>query len=347
MYAHPLTRSPAHPLTRTLIDASSPIRLLTTATTTVTTTATTTPHHLRLRSLDDLLDDQLRETCLEHPAGWWTYRWCHGKDVRQFHKEKNKTVSPTDITSLGARAVAPAGAGAGAGEGGGAELKKSLGYHAQVFEGGKGCDETGKGRNTEVRFYCCDPNQKSLVSFQSIDEPKVCSYTLSLCSPLVCHRFPAKVPRAHALLAPLENVCTQRHEGWWSYEFCFKKHVRQFHVHTFKEAKTGKSQSIVQGEYVLGRWDQGTAGAVTGGEGGTAGVETGGNTGVIKRRTLPNADPSQSAMVYAQQYPQGSRCDLTAGNRSSEVTHQNKREGEGEGDIFSTCLSACVRVCFE
>ena len=28
----------------------------------------------------------------------------------------------------------------------------------------------------------------------------------------------------------LNGVCTQLHQGWWSYEWCAEKHVRQFHI---------------------------------------------------------------------------------------------------------------------
>jgi len=37
-----------------------------------------------------------------------------------------------------------------------------------------------------------------------------------------------------ALLAPLEGSCLQRITGWWTYEYCYNKHIRQFHMEDSK-----------------------------------------------------------------------------------------------------------------
>ena len=42
---------------------------------------------------------------------------------------------------------------------------------------------------------------------------------------------------AFSLLESLNGVCLSRHEGWWSYEFCYKKQMRQFHLVTVTDAK--------------------------------------------------------------------------------------------------------------
>ena len=31
------------------------------------------------------------------------------------------------------------------------------------------------------------------------------------------------------LLSALDSLCLYRIEDWWTYELCYKKHVRQFH----------------------------------------------------------------------------------------------------------------------
>ena len=51
-------------------------------------------------------------------------------------------------------------------------------------------------------------------------------------------------------------VC--RHEGWWTYEFCFQKHVRQFHTETVqsssKDNTASKKSTVVKSEFILGRF---------------------------------------------------------------------------------------------
>ena len=57
---------------------------------------------------------------------------------------------------------------------------------------------------------------------------------------------------AFALLEPLNGVCLSRHEGWWSYEFCHNKHMRQFHLVQGTDQK-GKTASKIEDEYLLGK----------------------------------------------------------------------------------------------
>lgn len=39
------------------------------------------------------------------------------------------------------------------------------------------------------------------------------------------------------LLEPMHAVCVTRHEGYWSYEFCYKKGLRQFHTVAMRDSK--------------------------------------------------------------------------------------------------------------
>ena len=47
------------------------------------------------------------------------------------------------------------------------------------------------------------------------------------------------------LLEILKDQCFYRHEGWWSYEFCYYGKIRQVHV---------EGEKVIQ-EYVLGEYD--------------------------------------------------------------------------------------------
>ena len=146
---------------------------------------------------------RLAGVCLVHKAGWWTYRWCHEGEVRQFHTASDGTVEADwslgafhpkqsdtalrtmmaakgwDARSAGDRLrerekarrqaevkekeESKRGASEGEGEEEGEKEKGDdrspghapLGHYPQQFVGGQNCDETGKGRRTEVRFLCC------------------------------------------------------------------------------------------------------------------------------------------------------------------------------------------------
>ena len=135
---------------------------------------------------------------------------------------------------------------------------QALSRVADVFDvGGQRCDETGTGRRSTVHFKCCDgprPSKEGRVPgappkgrsskkggrgskagdavtafVMSVDEIALCQYSLAVCSPSLCS---PSSPNATAalLLKALEGVCLQRHEGWWSFEFCYKKGARQFHA---------------------------------------------------------------------------------------------------------------------
>ena len=159
-----------------------------------------------------------------------------------------------------------------------------------VFSGGQHCDETGVGRSTRVEFRCCSeddgagaaaavaeavasagdksrnkrrPKAPALATLSAIREPEVCAYEAVVCTPLLCGapaagragaggRRGGKNASALALLEPLSGVCLSRHEGWWSYELCYRRHARQFHLEAGTDAK-GKATSRVASEFVLGR----------------------------------------------------------------------------------------------
>ena len=46
-----------------------------------------------------------------------------------------------------------------------------------------------------------------------------------------------------------DNSCFHRVEGWWTYELCYRKHVRQYHT------EGAGASATVSGEFSLGRFD--------------------------------------------------------------------------------------------
>ena len=172
--------------TTTSATSTSPNTASTTSTTTTTTTTTSTSstiYHVipyvegeentRLISLED--------NCYTLPRGWWTYEVCTKRKVRQFHRETDGKISPDwslgDYDAQGkierVRPISPV-----------------TGYYSSHFyTNGQRCDETGKGRATEVQYFCC-PNTAhvSLAApyIEDIEEPSLCRYRIKLCVPSLC-----------------------------------------------------------------------------------------------------------------------------------------------------------------
>jgi len=68
-------------------------------------------------------------------------------------------------------------------------------YTSHFFRGGQHCDETGRGRATEVQFFCCPAALESAgggggdappPTIAGMDEPAVCKYTMQVCVPALC-----------------------------------------------------------------------------------------------------------------------------------------------------------------
>lgn len=119
-------------------------------------------------------------TCLYFYSGWWSYSFCYGQSVRQFHQlppGKGVPIYPpiedrgVDAYVLG-RFDDPEGGKAGPAVGGNEEVKATSGasetglarmeqkgdvrYLVQNLGGGTTCDLTGKERRIEVQVCCAE-----------------------------------------------------------------------------------------------------------------------------------------------------------------------------------------------
>jgi hypothetical protein len=57
---------------------------------------------------------------------------------------------------------------------------------------------------SQVRFTCCAASDGALASVAQFQEPTLCSYVVTVCTPLVC---PQGGLSADAALAPYKGVC--------------------------------------------------------------------------------------------------------------------------------------------
>ena len=71
----------------------------------------------------------------------------------------------------------------------------------------------------------------------SVEEPATCSYRIVFVTPLACQGVPLREDSSEGgpetpaeAMRRMDGKCVYRVEGWWQYELCFGRHLRQFHL---------------------------------------------------------------------------------------------------------------------
>lgn len=145
--------------------------------------------------------EPLTGTCIYHRHGWFTYSYCHNREIRQFKELVSQTprlagsyVPEEDpeweAYTLGRAPTQPApGADLTVAEqnerAANLELAKNAGsrYLVQRWADGTLCDKTGKNREVEVQFHCSMTMTDSILF---VKETKTCSYVLVINTPRLC-----------------------------------------------------------------------------------------------------------------------------------------------------------------
>ncbi|KAI8565667.1 hypothetical protein RHMOL_Rhmol03G0278200 [Rhododendron molle] len=105
-----------------------------------------------------------------------------------------------------------------------------------------------------------------------------------------------KLKTPDELLEVLKDRCFIRQEGWWTYELCYQKKLRQLHL---------EDEKVVQ-EFILGAYD--------------AEATAGYNQNLSDISTLKDPRSKDASQRYhAHQYTNGTVCDLTNQPRETEV----------------------------
>ncbi|KAJ1803017.1 Protein OS-9 [Coemansia sp. RSA 2598] len=139
--------------------------------------------------------DSLKTECILFSVGWWTYEYCHGSHVRQFHKfepDGDGVVYTVEYMLGRHESLQPAPAPID-GSGGTREKAEVLDtqvvrigrkrFLTQVWGGGTECDLTGKPRQVEIQFHC-DPNGPERVAL--VEEIMTCYYVMVINTPRLC-----------------------------------------------------------------------------------------------------------------------------------------------------------------
>ncbi|KAM9409308.1 protein OS-9 isoform 2-T2 [Pholidichthys leucotaenia] len=132
--------------------------------------------------IPDLLRPMHDAPCLVKTKDWWTYEFCFGQHIRQYHLEDTEIKG--DVLFLGyyesefdwSNETAKA-----------SKQHKLKRYHSQAYVNGSKCDLNGSPRETEVRFVC---EEGSGDYISRVDEPQSCRYVLTIHTSRICqHPF--------------------------------------------------------------------------------------------------------------------------------------------------------------
>ncbi|KAI4891939.1 hypothetical protein NFI96_021911, partial [Prochilodus magdalenae] len=140
----------------------------------------------------ELLKPMQTAPCLVKTKDWWTYEFCYGQHIRQYHLEDSEIKgdvlflgyfeSEFDWTNETAKAT---------------KQHKLKRYHSQTYVNGSKCDLNGSPRESEVRFVCEEGSSDFIAR---VDEPQSCHYVLTIHTSRTCQ---------HPLLRPPSSAKPQ------------------------------------------------------------------------------------------------------------------------------------------
>ncbi|XP_067359555.1 protein OS-9 isoform X1 [Channa argus] len=132
--------------------------------------------------IPDLLTPMHNAPCLVKTKDWWTYEFCYGQYIRQYHLEDTEIKG--DVLFLGYYESEFDWKNETAKASKQHRLKR---YHSQTYVNGSKCDLNGNPRETEVRFLCEEGSSDYIAR---VDEPQSCRYVLTIHTSRTCqHPF--------------------------------------------------------------------------------------------------------------------------------------------------------------
>lgn len=170
--------------------------------------------------------------CLYFMSGWWSYSFCYGKTVVQFHALPSRPgEAPTrDENSLEyvlgraheasdatgsheqddqPKSLPPPNAQL--------QIKGDQRYLSQRFEGGDVCDLTGRPRTIEIQYHCSPGTTADRIGW--VKEVTTCTYLMVVYTPRLCSDVafhPPKETRAHPIRCR-QILSSEEEENTWHY----------------------------------------------------------------------------------------------------------------------------------
>lgn len=192
--------------------------------------------------IPELLSPMKDAPCLLKTKDWWTYQFCYGRHIQQYHMEDSEIKG--EVLYLGYYQSAFDWDDETAKASKQHRLKR---YHSQTYVNGSKCDLNGRPREAEVRFLCDEGAGISGDYIDRVDEPLSCSYVLTIRTPRLCpHPLlrppPSAAPQAilcHPALQPEEYMAYIQRQTVESKQYGHKvlEELQDLEPHVWSETK--------------------------------------------------------------------------------------------------------------
>lgn len=224
-------------------------------------------------------------SCLYYVSGWWSYSFCYGHDVVQFHALPSKGGPPQKDphsqeyvlgrvqdpssatggrrTGRGGRAAqAPAGEGAGAGAGAGApatdlQIKGDQRYLIQRMDDGTICDLTNRPRTIEIQYHCSPGSTQDRIGW--IKEVTTCSYLMLVNTPRLCSDVAFQPPPpSRANVISCRTIVPEAEQAEWHAQKTLEARAAMVgQQHREAQAPVTIGGVVVGGRQILGAGEDG------------------------------------------------------------------------------------------
>lgn len=131
-----------------------------------------------------LLEPMSAQPCLLRTKDWWTYEFCYGRTVRQYHMEEGKPNGPVMILGFYDHDLEWLDENKSGVPVKDETLPRPSKHHSQLYTNGSTCDLTGNLRQTEVRFECDPTSVVDVIS--RVTEPTSCEYVIIVSTSRIC-----------------------------------------------------------------------------------------------------------------------------------------------------------------
>ncbi|KAF2358356.1 Glucosidase II beta subunit-like [Trinorchestia longiramus] len=157
----------------------------------------------------ELLKPMEEAPCLLRKKDWWTYEFCYGQVIKQYHMEGGKSTGAVLILGrFESEYDWSTGGKGGADAATGRNSNRLQRFHSQYYTNGTKCDLTGEPRRSEVRFKC-ETDVGDYI--ERVDEPESCRYIVTIATTRVCHHpylrpHPSRTPHQISCSPVLEEA---------------------------------------------------------------------------------------------------------------------------------------------